>query len=101
MDLAFIRLAMDLVHVRGAVYVVCKTARREDIMRSLRHWTRSDALECSPNVQPIATLRFALPATYCFHRRETSDIQCDSTSDIQQKFSIFLMIQLVTNIDYV
>lgn len=77
MDLAFIRLALDLVHVRGAVYVVCKTARREDIKRSLRHWTRTDGIECASNVQPIATLRFALPATYSFHRRETSDVQCD------------------------
>ena len=77
MDLAFIRLALDLVHVRGAVYVVCKTARREDITRSLRHWTRSDAVACSLSVQPIATLRFALPASYSFHRRDTCDIQCD------------------------
>lgn len=66
-DLIFLKMAINLA--TGAVYSLHKTSTRKHVMNTAKRWGVYSKV--------IAELRFDLPATYKFHKKDSVDIQVD------------------------
>lgn len=66
-DMDFLKVALDLS--KRSVYSLHKTSTRSHILKK--------ALQFGMKAQVIAELRFDLPATYKFHRRDSVDVKVD------------------------
>eukprot|EP00062_Callorhinchus_milii_P005788 gi/632945631/ref/XP_007888161.1/ PREDICTED: methyltransferase-like protein 5 [Callorhinchus milii] len=67
MDMIFLKTALDMATT--AVYSLHKTTTREHIQKK--------ANEFKVKMEVIAELRYDLPASYKFHKRESVDIKVD------------------------
>merc|ERR1712168_814526 len=67
MDLMFLQRALDVA--QGAVYSLHKTTTREHIAKKVDGW------DCTFEV--LAELRYDLPKTYTFHKKDSLDVRVD------------------------
>eukprot|EP00474_Spongospora_subterranea_P001703 CRZ02161.1 hypothetical protein [Spongospora subterranea] len=66
-DMAFVKAGID--HALTAVYSLHKTSTRQHIQKK--------SLEWGVKMTVVATMRFDLPQTYCFHKSASKDIDVD------------------------
>jgi predicted RNA methylase len=66
-DIKFLKASLDLATV--SVYSLHKTSTREYIFTKAADW--------GVRAQVLAELRFDLPATYKFHKKQSIDIEVD------------------------
>jgi len=67
MDIKFLQQAISVA--QNTVYTLHKTSTRDYVIR------KAEELNC--NVEVLAELRYDLPKTYKFHKKETLDVQVD------------------------
>jgi len=67
MDMEFLKTALALSH--NAVYSLHKTSTRAHITKKAAEW--------GVNMKVVAELRYNLPSTYKFHKKDSVDIQVD------------------------
>uniref|UniRef100_A0A8C4QJ12 Methyltransferase-like protein 5 n=1 Tax=Eptatretus burgeri TaxID=7764 RepID=A0A8C4QJ12_EPTBU len=67
MDMLFLKTALDMANT--SVYSLHKTATRKHIQKMAADW--------KVNMKVLAELRYDLPASYKFHRKNSVDIEVD------------------------
>ncbi|XP_061413365.1 rRNA N6-adenosine-methyltransferase METTL5 [Lethenteron reissneri] len=67
MDMVFLQAGLELANT--AVYSLHKTATRQHIRKKAEEW--------KVNMEVIAELRYDLPASYKFHKKNSVDIEVD------------------------
>lgn len=67
MDMDFLKTALELS--QNAVYSLHKTSTRAHIMKKAAEW--------NVKMKVVAELRYNLPSTYKFHKKDSVDIQVD------------------------